>query len=94
MSSSSEIPEVRVDNVAQSMKDLSFNGNENRQTNQNGHDANNVTMMSRDLTKKRDDYLNWSDYFMGVAFLSAMRSKDPCTQVTHSNNYHTNRLNL
>jgi len=36
---------------------------------------------AKDLTKKRDEYLNWSDYFMGVAFLSAMRSKDPCTQV-------------
>lgn len=35
----------------------------------------------KDPSKKRDDYLNWSDYFMGVAFLSAMRSKDPCTQV-------------
>jgi len=31
--------------------------------------------------KKREDYLNWEDYFMSVAFLSAMRSKDPCSQV-------------
>ena len=30
---------------------------------------------------KRKDYLQWDDYFMGVAFLSAMRSKDPKTQV-------------
>ena len=30
---------------------------------------------------KRQDYLSWDDYFMGVAFLSAMRSKDPRTQV-------------
>jgi dCMP deaminase len=30
---------------------------------------------------KRKDYLSWSDYFMGVAALSAMRSKDPDTQV-------------
>lgn len=29
----------------------------------------------------RKDYLHWDDYFMGVAFLSAMRSKDPSTQV-------------
>ncbi|WP_216083300.1 deoxycytidylate deaminase [Candidatus Mycoplasma haematohominis] len=31
--------------------------------------------------KKRKDYLEWSDYFMAVAFLSAQRSKDPNTQV-------------
>ncbi|XP_061736856.1 deoxycytidylate deaminase [Nerophis ophidion] len=32
-------------------------------------------------TKKRDDYLEWPDYFMAVAFLSAQRSKDPSSQV-------------
>lgn len=31
--------------------------------------------------EKRNDYLLWDDYFMGVAFLSGMRSKDPSTQV-------------
>lgn len=31
--------------------------------------------------RKRDDYLCWDDYFMSVAMLSAMRSKDPSTQV-------------
>jgi hypothetical protein len=30
---------------------------------------------------KRSDYLSWDEYFMGVAFLSGMRSKDPSTQV-------------
>lgn len=30
---------------------------------------------------KRADYISWDDYFMGVAFLSSMRSKDPSTQV-------------
>lgn len=30
---------------------------------------------------KRDDYLAWDTYFMGVAALSAKRSKDPSTQV-------------
>lgn len=30
---------------------------------------------------KREDYLTWDEYFMGVAMLSAMRSKDPHTQV-------------
>ena len=31
--------------------------------------------------QKRADYLTWDEYFMGVAFLSARRSKDPNTQV-------------
>ena len=30
---------------------------------------------------KRQDYLSWDEYFMGIATLSAMRSKDPSTQV-------------
>lgn len=30
---------------------------------------------------KREKYITWDEYFMGVAFLSAMRSKDPSTQV-------------
>lgn len=29
----------------------------------------------------RENYIDWDDYFMGVALLSAMRSKDPNTQV-------------
>ena len=33
------------------------------------------------MTSKRDDYINWDSYFMGVAMLSAQRSKDPSTQV-------------
>ena len=31
--------------------------------------------------KKRQDYISWDEYFMGVALLSARRSKDPSTQV-------------
>ncbi|XP_057233875.1 deoxycytidylate deaminase isoform X1 [Malurus melanocephalus] len=31
--------------------------------------------------KKREDYLEWPEYFMAVAFLSAQRSKDPNSQV-------------
>lgn len=30
---------------------------------------------------KRENYISWDKYFMGVAVLSAMRSKDPSTQV-------------
>lgn len=29
----------------------------------------------------RSNYISWDNYFMGVAILSAMRSKDPSTQV-------------
>ena len=32
-------------------------------------------------TTKRNDYISWDAYFMGIAALSAMRSKDPGTQV-------------
>lgn len=30
---------------------------------------------------KRSDYISWDEYFMGIAMLSAKRSKDPSTQV-------------
>ena len=33
------------------------------------------------LGKKREDYLSWDEFFMGVAKLAAGRSKDPNTQV-------------
>ncbi len=32
-------------------------------------------------TRKRADYISWDEYFMGVAKLAAMRSKDPNSQV-------------
>ena len=32
-------------------------------------------------TTKRKNYINWDEYFMGIALLSAERSKDPNTQV-------------
>lgn len=31
--------------------------------------------------EKRKDYINWDEYFMGIAMLSAKRSKDPNSQV-------------
>lgn len=31
--------------------------------------------------KKNKNYLTWDEYFMGIALLSAKRSKDPSTQV-------------
>lgn len=33
------------------------------------------------MIQKRADYITWDEYFMGVARLSAKRSKDPSTQV-------------
>lgn len=33
------------------------------------------------ISKKRENYLNWDEYFMAIAKLSSMRSKDPSTQV-------------
>lgn len=30
---------------------------------------------------KREEYISWDEYFMGVSLLSSMRSKDPSTQV-------------
>lgn len=30
---------------------------------------------------KRSDYIQWDEYFMGIAMLSSMRSKDPSTGV-------------
>ena len=33
------------------------------------------------MVGKRENYLSWDEYFMGVALLSGMRSKDPNTQV-------------
>lgn len=30
--------------------------------------------------KKREDYISWDEYFIGIALLSAQRSKDPNTQ--------------
>lgn len=31
--------------------------------------------------RKRTDYISWDEYFMGIAQLAGMRSKDPNTQV-------------
>jgi len=33
------------------------------------------------MSEKRTDYISWDEYFMGVAVLSGMRSKDPGSQV-------------
>ena len=33
------------------------------------------------MSDKRQDYISWDEYFMAVAKLAGMRSKDPNTQV-------------
>lgn len=33
------------------------------------------------MSKPREDYLTWDQYFMQIAIISARRSKDPSTQV-------------
>ena len=33
------------------------------------------------MSTKRQDYISWDEYFMGIALLSAMRSKDNNSQV-------------
>ena len=33
------------------------------------------------MSQKREGYISWDEYFMGVALLAAKRSKDPNTQV-------------
>lgn len=33
------------------------------------------------MSDKRTDYISWDEYFMGIAKMSALRSKDPNTQV-------------
>lgn len=37
--------------------------------------------MATKIVPKRNDYISWDEYFMGVSMLSGMRSKDPNTQV-------------
>ena len=44
------------------------------------------------MNVKRQDYISWDEYFMGVAALSAMRSKDPGTQVGACIVSHTNKI--
>ena len=37
--------------------------------------------MEENKNQKRKNYISWDEYFMAIAKLSAMRSKDPSTQV-------------
>ena len=46
----------------------------------------------RSVNKQRKDYLTWDEYFMAIAKLSSMRSKDPSTQVGACIVGHDNRI--
>ena len=48
--------------------------------------------MKQELNKNRKNYLTWDEYFMSVAKLSAMRSKDPSTPVGACIASKTNRI--
>ena len=43
---------------------------------------------------KRTDYINWDEYFMGIALLTAMRSKDPSSQVAPASSARKTRSSL
>jgi hypothetical protein len=47
----------------------------------NGNNSLQNDLVLTNQSLKRKDVLTWDDYFIAVAFLSAMRSKDPSTQV-------------
>ena len=44
------------------------------------------------INKQRKEYLSWDEYFMAIAKLSSMRSKDPNTQVGACIVGHDNRI--
>ena len=46
----------------------------------------------KELNKQRKEYLSWDEYFMAIARLSSMRSKDPNTQVGACIVGHDNRI--
>ena len=46
----------------------------------------------KEVNKQRKDYLTWDEYFMALARLSSMRSKDPSTQVGACIVGHDNRI--
>ena len=60
-----------TEQISDKMKAVDISDSDQNPTNINGNNT----------TTKRQDYLEWSEYFMAVSFLSAMRSKDPATQV-------------
>ncbi|XP_037088114.1 deoxycytidylate deaminase-like [Pollicipes pollicipes] len=60
---------------------MNANVNENASAVQDAPDCLEGAGSGRDASLKRTGYLEWAEYFMAICFLSAMRSKDPVTQV-------------
>lgn len=59
-------------------------GNENIDDSIGIQDVNptvNVSSAKPKVSKRTDNVICWDEYFMSIAFLSSMRSKDPSTQV-------------
>jgi hypothetical protein len=52
-----------------------INGSADEQSSEENGAPASVEVPRETATRKRSDYLPWDDYFMSVAFLSAMRSK-------------------
>ncbi|XP_033742665.1 deoxycytidylate deaminase-like isoform X1 [Pecten maximus] len=56
---------------------MSSNKTTTQPTDETEHDS----VLNKIVSNKREGYLEWPEYFMAIAFLSAQRSKDPKTQV-------------
>eukprot|EP00112_Aurelia_sp_Birch-Aquarium-sp1_P003585 Seg1402.9 transcript_id=Seg1402.9/GoldUCD/mRNA.D3Y31 product="Deoxycytidylate deaminase" protein_id=Seg1402.9/GoldUCD/D3Y31 len=76
----SGIKQANMDSQQQACEELLKNGICDMSLGPNDEDTNNKTHTQLNM-HKRNDYIEWPDYFMAIAFLSAQRSKDPSTQV-------------
>uniref|UniRef100_K3X9Z3 dCMP deaminase n=1 Tax=Globisporangium ultimum (strain ATCC 200006 / CBS 805.95 / DAOM BR144) TaxID=431595 RepID=K3X9Z3_GLOUD len=76
---------MSINDVAVPLSASSMTANETRPSESSSSNGNSLSASSSSRqdanVHKRQDYLSWDNYFMSVAFLSAMRSKDPSTQV-------------
>ena len=87
------VPSIRINLASSAITDKDMKNNEDEANRKDKIDEDEMEkylgLMQREggidpfkfKVRKRSNYLSWDDYFMGVAFLSAQRSKDPNTQV-------------
>jgi len=87
------VPSIRINLASSANTDKDMKNNEDEANRKDNIDEDEMEkylgLMQREggidpfkfKVRKRSNYLSWDDYFMGVAFLSAQRSKDPNTQV-------------
>ncbi len=71
--------EQKVQEILNKIYEKSFE--EEKKKNIFKHEFKQEKLFIKEKTEKRKDYLSWDEYFMGIALLSAQRSKDPSTQV-------------